>query len=105
MLTSAVPLSTLPSKPQPVLTNVLCNYCRGKFTVDDLKVHMPTCQGMPPEQSQKQHGKCEKSLDSENITLHHFETGEKNTQNDKSETIISTLLSDQQNEISSYHIS
>jgi len=40
------PTSGMPSGfSQPVLTRVICPNCRGKFTVEDLKAHMPTCQG------------------------------------------------------------
>jgi len=40
------PTSGIPAGfSQPVLTGVICPNCRGKFTVEDLKVHMPTCQG------------------------------------------------------------
>jgi hypothetical protein len=28
-----------------ILTRVFCPTCKGKFTVDQLKLHMPTCQG------------------------------------------------------------
>ena len=47
--------STMPGPgfSQPVLTRVICPKCRGKFTVEDLKVHMPSCQGLPAEQSQQ----------------------------------------------------
>jgi len=52
------PPPTMPTGySQPVLTRVICPNCRGKFTVEDLKAHMPTCQGPTgtpgPQQSQK----------------------------------------------------
>jgi len=48
---------------QPVLTRVICPKCRGKFTVEDLKVHMPSCQGLPANAEQSQPGSRKQKTD------------------------------------------
>ena len=55
-----------PGISQPVLVKVICPTCRGIFTVEDLKVHMPSCQDLLAEQSQRdEQQKLQQELENE----------------------------------------